>query len=247
MTTKISANTPSARPHPERQTGPVPVGTARPGDRPLHEGLISLPEAADLTGRSIRGLIGLALRCPERLPVYAPARDLGWAGEDADGQKPDVHPTSDAETPADPAPAMSSPLPPQELCEFLTAASAPPDGLVPPSRRTPIEALLVPRDALSGLHLRDEPRTPAVTAASASPSLGPQVVAPTPAPPIPSPNDALLDYAAAAEFLGMPRGTLYNLVWEKRIPHIRLSARTVRFDRATLADWLDRRRVNVKG
>ena len=48
----------------------------------------------------------------------------------------------------------------------------------------------------------------------------------------------LMDYAEAARFLGVPKGTLYAWVNGKQIPHIRLSGRTVRFDRKDLERWL---------
>lgn len=57
----------------------------------------------------------------------------------------------------------------------------------------------------------------------------------------------LLDYEQAAAFLGVRRGTLYSWVSTKRIPHLRLSGRLVRFDRAELQRWLDQRRVAVGG
>ncbi len=53
-----------------------------------------------------------------------------------------------------------------------------------------------------------------------------------------------LTYAEASDYLGLPVGTLYAWVSEKRIPHIRLGARTVRFDPAELVRWLDERRVS---
>ena len=39
----------------------------------------------------------------------------------------------------------------------------------------------------------------------------------------------LLSYSAAAAYLSLPVGTVYALVNQKRIPHIRLSGRLVRF------------------
>jgi len=47
-----------------------------------------------------------------------------------------------------------------------------------------------------------------------------------------------ISYAAAAGLLGLPRGTLYWLVAEKRIPHIRLGRRLVRFSKRDLHQWL---------
>lgn len=53
----------------------------------------------------------------------------------------------------------------------------------------------------------------------------------------------LLDYNQAAEFLGVRRGTLYAWVSLKRVPHIRFSARCVRFDRGELEAWVEGQRV----
>jgi excisionase family DNA binding protein len=55
----------------------------------------------------------------------------------------------------------------------------------------------------------------------------------------------LLTYAAAADFLGIKRGTLYAWVHEGRIPHVRFSERCVRFDRAELEAWVEKRRVKA--
>jgi len=57
----------------------------------------------------------------------------------------------------------------------------------------------------------------------------------------------LLDYEQAAEFLGVRRGTLYAWVSLKRVPHIRFSARCVRFDRVELEAWVEGQRVAAKG
>lgn len=56
----------------------------------------------------------------------------------------------------------------------------------------------------------------------------------------------LLNYQEAAALLSMPVGTLYALVHQGRIPHIRLSRRMVRFDPGELDSWLARRRVPCK-
>lgn len=47
-----------------------------------------------------------------------------------------------------------------------------------------------------------------------------------------------LGYREAAEFLGMKLGSLYALVHQQRIPHIRLGSRLVRFDRDELVRWM---------
>jgi excisionase family DNA binding protein len=48
----------------------------------------------------------------------------------------------------------------------------------------------------------------------------------------------LIGYSAAAALLGVPVGTLYSWTHLKKVPHIRLGPRLVRFSRAGLAMWL---------
>ncbi len=52
-------------------------------------------------------------------------------------------------------------------------------------------------------------------------------------------------YEQASEFLNMPRGTLYSLVHRKRIPHIRLSRRLVRFEESALRAWIAEHRIET--
>ncbi len=52
-----------------------------------------------------------------------------------------------------------------------------------------------------------------------------------------------LNYSQAAALLGVPKGTLYSLVHQHRIPHIRLGARFVRFDEDRLRAWMGQHRV----
>ena len=61
---------------------------------------------------------------------------------------------------------------------------------------------------------------------------------------MPTATRRFLTYTQAAKLLGIPKGTLYAWVHERRIPHIRLSGRMVRFDEAELLAWMDRRRVS---
>lgn len=55
----------------------------------------------------------------------------------------------------------------------------------------------------------------------------------------------LLGYKDAAHTLGLPIGTLYALVSQHRIPHVRLGERLVRFDHSELMAWIDKHRVRV--
>lgn len=57
----------------------------------------------------------------------------------------------------------------------------------------------------------------------------------------------LLDYAEAARQLSMPPGTLYSLVHRRRIPHIRLGPRLVRFRQEDLERWLQTQTVEEQG
>ncbi|MBN8609631.1 MAG: helix-turn-helix domain-containing protein [Deltaproteobacteria bacterium] len=56
-------------------------------------------------------------------------------------------------------------------------------------------------------------------------------------------NEPLVNAAAIAEMIGVPLGTIHQLVHKRRIPHIRLGRRFVRFSRADVRAWLEARRV----
>ena len=56
----------------------------------------------------------------------------------------------------------------------------------------------------------------------------------------------VITYPQAAALLGVPVGTLYCWVHERRIPHIRLGARLVRFSRTTTLAWLNGHQVAAK-
>lgn len=69
------------------------------------------------------------------------------------------------------------------------------------------------------------------------------------APPKPRSGRPLLDFAGAAEYLGMGERYARRLVAEKRIPHIKLSdARSghVRFDPDKLDEWITSRGVDAE-
>ncbi len=61
-----------------------------------------------------------------------------------------------------------------------------------------------------------------------------------------SPMSDVITYPQAARLLGVPVGTLYCWVHERRIPHIRLGARLVRFSRTATLEWLKRHHVAAK-
>lgn len=52
------------------------------------------------------------------------------------------------------------------------------------------------------------------------------------------PSDEIGGYDLASRLTGLNRKQLYHLVREQRIPHIRISARTVRFRRNDVVRWL---------
>lgn len=58
-----------------------------------------------------------------------------------------------------------------------------------------------------------------------------------------SDQDEYLDYEQASRILNVRRATLYSWVCRRRIPHIRLGPRCIRFSRLELCEWLDARRV----
>ena len=53
----------------------------------------------------------------------------------------------------------------------------------------------------------------------------------------------LLNYSETAERLGVRLTTLYSLVYKKRIPHIRLGGRLVRFSSEAIEHWMNNRTV----
>jgi len=56
-------------------------------------------------------------------------------------------------------------------------------------------------------------------------------------------DDELLTYDQAAKLVNLKLGTLYALVSQKRVPHVRLGRRLVRFSRSELTAWLQRHAV----
>ena len=95
-----------------------------------------------------------------------------------------------------------------------------------------------------------EPREPTVPGAARAPTALPTVEPSPPRAPLPERRpavrephpDALLDYNDLAALLNVPKGTLYNLVWQDKVPHVRLGPKTVRFEREAIDAWLTKRR-----
>jgi len=52
-------------------------------------------------------------------------------------------------------------------------------------------------------------------------------------------EDLIMDYPMASKFIGVKQDTLYVLVMQKRIPHIRLGKRFVRFSKLDLIKWME--------
>jgi excisionase family DNA binding protein len=59
--------------------------------------------------------------------------------------------------------------------------------------------------------------------------------------------DELLTYAQASSHLNLKINTLYGLVAQGRVPHVRLGRRLVRFYRRDLDAWLQEHAVPEKG
>lgn len=51
--------------------------------------------------------------------------------------------------------------------------------------------------------------------------------------------EKLATYGEIADETGLPLGSLYSLVAQNRIPHIRIGRRCVRFSRKQVRGWLD--------
>jgi excisionase family DNA binding protein len=51
-------------------------------------------------------------------------------------------------------------------------------------------------------------------------------------------QDPLLDANEAARLLNVPRGTIYELVRSRGLPHVRIGKRGLRFTRAGLSAWV---------
>lgn len=56
-----------------------------------------------------------------------------------------------------------------------------------------------------------------------------------------------MTYSEAAEYIRIDRSTLRGMVHRRTIPHIRISARVVVFDREAIDRWLAERAVPVEG
>ena len=60
-------------------------------------------------------------------------------------------------------------------------------------------------------------------------------------------TDTLLDYAAAAEWIGVPESMLRSWVQQRRIPHHRFGPRTVRFAPEDLERFVQGSKIEASG
>jgi excisionase family DNA binding protein len=60
------------------------------------------------------------------------------------------------------------------------------------------------------------------------------------------PTDEMGGYREVSAWLGIPVSTLYSMVHHKRIPHVRLSGRMVRFSKRAIDAWLAANAVSIK-
>lgn len=56
----------------------------------------------------------------------------------------------------------------------------------------------------------------------------------------------LINYNEASEMLAVKLETLYTMVHRKVIPHVRISPRSVRFDKDELENWLKKRCIKAE-
>ena len=60
------------------------------------------------------------------------------------------------------------------------------------------------------------------------------------------PKSKYWDYKTVEAQLGIKIGTLYSMVSQNQIPHIRLGKRHVMFDAQELIEWLEKHKIQVK-
>ena len=60
-------------------------------------------------------------------------------------------------------------------------------------------------------------------------------------------NEKYVGYDGVEQLFGIKKATLYALVHAKRIPHIRIGPRFVRFEVAALQRWIEKHQVDPTG
>ena len=53
----------------------------------------------------------------------------------------------------------------------------------------------------------------------------------------------LLDINETSEYLGIPVGSLYKMVWQRRVPFVVKIGRSIRFDKVKMNLWIDENTV----
>ena len=48
----------------------------------------------------------------------------------------------------------------------------------------------------------------------------------------------LININEASEYLGIPKGSLYKMVWQRRVPFVVKIGRSLRFDREKIDKWI---------
>lgn len=56
----------------------------------------------------------------------------------------------------------------------------------------------------------------------------------------------LFDIKAASEYLGIPIGSLYKMVWQRRLPFVVKVGRALRFDMVKMDLWIEAQTQEVK-
>ena len=49
----------------------------------------------------------------------------------------------------------------------------------------------------------------------------------------------LININEASEYLGIPKGSLYKLVWQRRVPFVVRVGRSLRFDKIKMNLWIE--------
>jgi len=53
----------------------------------------------------------------------------------------------------------------------------------------------------------------------------------------------LLNTDEASEYLGIPKGSLYKMVWQRRVPFVVRVGRSLRFDKVKMNLWIEENTV----
>jgi len=57
----------------------------------------------------------------------------------------------------------------------------------------------------------------------------------------------LMNVEEASEYLGIPRGSLYKMAWQKRLPFVVKVGRALRFDKIKMDLWIDENTEEPRG